>query len=91
MEYILPECFDKGLQFGDPSQIAFLQSIRREQEDVEYMLEQGMKKYRVHVRVEGSYEQEVWATCEEDAIAEVKDDFDIDDYDLDIDYESEEL
>lgn len=87
----LPQCFDKGLQFGDPAQIRHLQSIRREFEDEEEMLELGMKKYRVHVHVEGSYEQDVWATCEKDAIAEVKDVFDIDYCDVDVEYNGEEL
>ena len=87
----LPECFDKGLQFGDPTQIQYLQSLRRDMENEEEMLEQGKKHYRVHVRVEGSYFQDVWADSEEDAIAEVKDEFDIDYVDFDLDLEGEEL
>lgn len=87
----LPECFDKGLQFGDPAQIQYLHSLRREQENEEERLEQGMKLYRVHVHVDGSYFDDVWASCEEDAIAEFKENFDIDDCDLDINFESEEL
>lgn len=87
----LPSCFEGGLQFGNPAQIAFVQSQRQEAENEEYMEEQGKKLYRVHVRVDGSYFQDVWADSEADAIAEFKDEFDIDYVDLDIDFEGEEL
>lgn len=68
-----------------------MQSLRREQDIADEKREQGMKLYRVHVRVEGTYFVDKWATCEEDAIEEFKDEFDIDYCDMDIEFDGEEL
>lgn len=87
----LPICFDEGLRFGDPEQINYVKSLRAEALEVERMLEQGMQKYRVRVYVEGEYVQDVYACNEEEACAKVKDEFDMDYADLDIQYDAEEM
>ena len=86
----LPQ-FKGGLQFGDSAQIAFVQEQRRDGEEQEYMEEQGMKKYRVHVYIDGSYTQDVWASCEDDAVDKVKDEFAMEYADIDLQYDGEEL
>lgn len=87
----LPQCFDKGLKFGDPEQISYLREINIKLKDEEEMKELGMKLYRVRVYVEGEYSQDVWAPCEEDAIEQVKDEFDIDYCNIDVQYDGEEI
>lgn len=84
-------CFKGGLKFGDPAQIQYIKEIRAKAEEDEYMLEQGMKRYRVRVYIEGEYCQDVYAVSEDDAIEQVKDDFDIDYADIDFQYDADEM
>ena len=86
----LPKCFNKGLKFGDLAQIDYVKSLRAEYEEEEHMKKQGMKKYRVHVYVEGEYEKEVYAINESDAEGKVEDEFDIDCVDFDFTFEAVE-
>lgn len=75
----LPECFDKGLKFGDVDQIKHIKSVRAEDAYEDEMREQGLHKWHVQVIIDGGYSQYVWA--EDDGKA-----FEIADRDFDIDY-----
>lgn len=87
-DFPLPHYFDDGLKFGDPAQINYVKTLRAEYEEEEQMIEEGMVHYRVYVRVEGEYYQDVWATCEEEAINQVQNQYDIDNFgDFDVEYD----
>ena len=85
----LPSCFKGGLKFGDPEQIQYVKELRAEQEEFDEMIAQGMQKYRVRVYIEGEYCQDVYAFDEDEAIEKVKDEFDMDYVDLDIQYDAD--
>lgn len=87
-EYKLDPRFAGGLLFGDPAQIQYIKAMVSQCAYEDEQCELGLKLFKVGVIKELSYEIDVWAEGEFEAIEQANERLDTEDYhDSEVSYE----
>ena len=87
-EYELDPRFAGGLIFGDPSQIEYIKAMTSQCAYEDEQRELGLKLFKVGVIKELSYEIDVWAEDEFEAIEQANEKLEAEDYhDSEMSYE----
>lgn len=87
-KYELDPLFKNGLIFGDPSQIKYVKAMASQCTYEDEQRELGLKLFKVGIIKELSYEINVWAEGEFEAIEETHKQLELEDYhDIEMSYE----